>query len=256
MPYPIKNVTRPSAIVGSANGELHKELLTPINGGRLERTAARAWLALVAAAAADGIELKPTSSLDTYRDLDHQTSVLLVRYTPTYNPIANTLEDTRTYQGKRWWKRRGVAAVASPGTSNHGWGLAVDVANTSGARLAWLLANAGRFGFSWESQKEPWHIRYVEGDAIPQAVLDFEAGTATVSTVISTHPNLRSGDSGPAVAEMQAGMNRHKCSVKSDGQFGPKAAAALIDFQYRHGLVTDGLCGPKTWAALERTGCC
>jgi len=42
-------------------------------------------------------------------------------------------------------------------------------------RLDWMLQNIEKFGFSWEVQSEPWHIRYCAGDNIPQAVLDFEA---------------------------------------------------------------------------------
>jgi hypothetical protein len=41
----------------------------------------------------------------------------------------------------------------------------------------WFRANAERYGFSWELQSEPWHIRYVTGDDIPQAVIDFETPT-------------------------------------------------------------------------------
>jgi LAS superfamily LD-carboxypeptidase LdcB len=58
--------------------------------------------------------------------------------------------------------------AAVPGTSNHGWGLACDVWNVGqNGRLEWLLDNAKRFGFSWEVQSEPWHIRYVLGDDLP-----------------------------------------------------------------------------------------
>ena len=52
---------------------------------------------------------------------------------------------------------------------------AVDVANASGARLSWLEAYALAFGWSWELvPEEPWHLHYYTGDAIPQAVLDYE----------------------------------------------------------------------------------
>jgi LAS superfamily LD-carboxypeptidase LdcB len=63
-----------------------------------------------------------------------------------------------------------MAPLAVPGTSNHNLGIAVDIANASGKRLEWMLANAHKYGFSWELQSEPWHIRYVAGDDIPEAV--------------------------------------------------------------------------------------
>ena len=57
--------------------------------------------------------------------------------------------------------------------SRHMLGLAVDVANANGKILKWLLDNEDRFGFSHEVQSEPWHIRYVAGDNVPVAVVEF-----------------------------------------------------------------------------------
>ena len=37
----------------------------------------------------------------------------------------------------------------------------------------------------------------------------------------------------------------------ADGDFGSETLAAVRSFQRRHGLVVDGICGPKTWAKLE-----
>jgi hypothetical protein len=75
-----------------------------------------------------------------------------------------------------------------PGTSNHGWALAVDTGeerdNDAGTEsldagtLNWLLAHALDFGWSWELQSEPWHLRCFVGDAIPAAVLAHERGEA------------------------------------------------------------------------------
>jgi hypothetical protein len=61
--------------------------------------------------------------------------------------------------------------TAVPGTSNHGWGLAVDLCggiNSFGtAQTAWMTANAARFGWThpdWAqrngSNPEPWHWEY------------------------------------------------------------------------------------------------
>lgn len=35
-----------------------------------------------------------------------------------------------------------------------------------------------------------------------------------------------------------------------DGSYGPQTAAAVVAYQNAHGLTVDGVCGPKTWAAL------
>ena len=40
---------------------------------------------------------------------------------------------------------------------------------------------AEAFGFSWESQKEPWHLRHFLGDEVSFAVLQVEAFIASMS---------------------------------------------------------------------------
>lgn len=60
-------------------------------------------------------------------------------------------------------------------------GIAIDIANASGPRLAWLAANATKFGFSWEVlPSEPWHLRYVAGDDVPEAVKAWKANRDVV----------------------------------------------------------------------------
>jgi hypothetical protein len=68
-------------------------------------------------------------------------------------------------------ERGGLAAT--PGTSNHGWGLAIDFCEreTSGARWTWLKENGPLYGFqnpSWAQYggggpHEPWHWEFVKG---------------------------------------------------------------------------------------------
>ena len=62
--------------------------------------------------------------------------------------------------------------AAVPGTSNHGWGLAVDICpeTYSGSRWSWLAANAPAYGWDnpdWArpggSKYEPWHWEYTAG---------------------------------------------------------------------------------------------
>lgn len=206
--FPVFPVTLPTAADGGhlANGKLGPCDLVSVffpNVGHMSmaKNAARAWAWLaVTCQQATGALLTATSAGDVYRSLDMQTTVFLQRYTPDYLPDRNVLTDrrARTIGGALWYKRHDVAAVATPGTSNHGYGLAVDVAvdNVNGTRRygddrgitanpvawAWLLANAMSFGFSWESQAEAWHIRHVLGDDVSQRVLECEAWVAAAGS--------------------------------------------------------------------------
>ena len=69
-----------------------------------------------------------------------------------------------------------------------------------------------------------------------------------------TRPTLRRGDKGPYVVELQTDLVRlgygvGPCGI--DGDFGRATQAAVESFQYDHKLVIDGICGPKTWAAID-----
>lgn len=144
---------------------------------QLVKPAARAWRALVETAKSAGIVLMVTGS---YRSYTQQVDLFHQRWTTSYVSGAESV----TWQGTRYYLRRGVARAAIPGTSNHGWGLAVDAAENldsdpsaeslSRSTLQWLVNLAPKFGFSWELQSEPWHLRYVAGDDIPQSVLNWE----------------------------------------------------------------------------------
>jgi hypothetical protein len=57
-----------------------------------------------------------------------------------------------------------------------------------GGRLAWLEANAGRFGFAGDLvPEEAWHIRYTTGDNLPAAVFAHEAGIEEEDDVKATY---------------------------------------------------------------------
>ena len=176
--YTVLPIIMPSKLKGFANGQLPDTLLRPINNsGKLEAHAATAWNAMQLAAYFDNIELKHVGA---YRPLDRQVALFKDRYSTALT--GRSPHVTRTYESKTWYLKKGVAPAGSPGTSNHGWGLAIDVASASGKRLDWLLgdgfatSNALKFGFSWEvkdgANAEAWHIRYVCGDTLPQAVLE------------------------------------------------------------------------------------
>ena len=64
-------------------------------------------------------------------------------------------------------------------------------------------------------------------------------------------PTLRRGDQLDAVVKLQALLNaKYTADLEIDGLFGAKTEEAVRTFQKAHGLKADGICGPKTWAAL------
>ena len=80
----------------------------------------------------------------------------------------------RTYASQLRLYGEKPALAAVPGTSNHGWGLAVDlcggIERFGTPQYAWLVANAGRFGWlhpEWadpgNGREEPWHWEYAGG---------------------------------------------------------------------------------------------
>jgi len=126
----------PADLAAYGNGQIPIDSLETIGQGghRLYAPAAESYKALVAAAKLDGIDLTVT---DSYRTYDQQVD-LAAR--------------------KGIYADGGLAAV--PGTSNHGWGLAVDFNVNSPAALEWLKNNGHSFGWVEAVKREPWHWEF------------------------------------------------------------------------------------------------
>jgi LAS superfamily LD-carboxypeptidase LdcB len=268
MTLPVDNLTKPADLADTANGQLADPPLAGFAlperpSALLHHLAARAFRAFFAEVRSRfGVELSASSTVDCYRNYTVQRSTFLARYTTT--PLEG--RPTKRWNGVTYWQRPGTAIAATPGTSNHGWGLAVDVAvavplNGGGHTivgitsrrdvLQWMLDNAHRYGLSWEAQSEPWHIRYNTGDRIPQAVLDYEAGGTYIVDAIRS--NVQVGSKGKMVRRAQ-----YACQLITgapatvDGDFGGQTDEAIRNFQRFFGLKDDGQVGPKTWAVLEQ----
>lgn len=59
---------------------------------------------------------------------------------------------------------------------------------------------------------------------------------------------IRKGDRGEDVRTLQRALG-----ITDDGIFGEQTEKVLKEWQFAHGLVADGVAGPKTWAALGIT---
>jgi hypothetical protein len=149
--------------VAYSNGRINTSTLTPVPSQphlRLRSGVATAWAALCALVLVTyGWVVTLT---DAYRDYPAQERIFRQRYTTTYLPG----RPSKVWLGKRWYLKAGYAAAATPGTSNHGYGITVDVANLGGftsaryRQFATLAVASGWSNAEGKSINEPWHWNY------------------------------------------------------------------------------------------------
>ena len=125
----------PQGLARYENGRIPADALTLVGdtGHRLWQPAAESLTRLIADARAQGVTIGITDSYRTYE----------------------TQADLVTRKGL--YSQGGLAAA--PGTSDHGWALAADLRLDDRA-LAWMRANAARYGFAEDTPREPWHWAY------------------------------------------------------------------------------------------------
>lgn len=219
---------------GQRNGQISLSLMSLIIGYRMHPAAAVSFLAMRAALfAATGVWLGIS---DAYRSFAEQDRVFRDRYTSGWSSGI-------WYAGQYWRKRAGVPVAAVPGTSNHGWALALDINNygaTNGRVFRWLLDHAAAFGWSWTTGRnvnEPWHWEYVgslirpaSGGIIiitPEKEEDDMAKTAGFSYIRKTDNKTVCGMTNPAsgyFTEWEAGDGAYNSAVAATfdtGTFAP-----------------------------------
>jgi len=151
----------------------------------------------------------------------------------------------RTYAGQVECKAKYGKNAATPGTSNHGLGHAVDCATHE---MAGLVDRHGSvFGWHhWDAKWEWWHREYDGGFTRPDPGPDVK------------NPVLRKGSGGPGqaffVQKLQRMLvNRGGAAIEVTGEFDESTRKALVSFQQKARLTANGVCDAKTWAALART---
>ena len=95
--------------------------------------------------------------------------------------------------------------------------------------------------------------KYIRGYCLPDYAS--VAGSVEVSPAPepAQTPQIRRGAKGDAVVRMQQRLIAHGYALPKhgvDGDFGSETESAVKAFQSAKGLSVDGICGPKTWAAL------
>jgi len=150
----------------------------------------------------------------------------------------------RTYAGQLQCKKLYGSNAATPGTSNHGLGHAVDVATREMAHLVDL--HGGLFGWHhWDAKWEWWHREYDGGFARPDPGTD------------PRNPVLRKGSGGvgqaPHVERLQRRLNAlGHLELPVDGDFGKDTDKAVCAFQRSRRLKANGVVDAKTWLALSK----
>ena len=200
----------------AANGRFAASQLRLIPGGTLNREAAAAWNAMNREAKRRaGVTLLPNGPRSSYRSFGQQ---------------------------QYFWKvyQRGGNVAARPGTSNHGWGRAVDVRTP--AMAAFIRRHGRRYGWSWDEGRrvgEWWHFRYLGG---------YRGADPGVDPAL---PTLKAGARGKAVRELQEHLSRKGYKLAHTHEFDAATQAAVVHYQRRKGLTADGVVGPLTWQRLR-----
>ena len=175
--YPYKKMVLPAEVAKVGNGNLTPAMLKKVKtGGEMWTGAAAAFNKLYADCLAAGFKLR---NVGDYRPFNEQLAMFNDRY--SLKDLNRNPEVTRKYEGKTWYLKPGKSPSGVPGTSNHGFGLAIDVGydkdgalvSMGGKCFDWMCANAPKYGFYLQGSDpkspefEAWHWQYVFGDKPP-----------------------------------------------------------------------------------------
>ena len=207
-----------------ANGYIPRSALSPItravNGEQayLTHEAAAAFMAMNVESERDyGVTLRVSSARAAYR------------------PYADQLYFWDQYL------HHGGNLAARPGTSNHGLGLAVDLATVEMRRIVDKIGHKYGWAKEWsDAQSEWWHLKYRSG------VWHGHVGDPIIKKGSTLRDPIR------ALQKLLRAVGYKSVSV--NGKYDLRSRIAVRRFQRKHKLPVDGVVGARTWAALRKVG--
>lgn len=215
-----------------ANGRLPSSVLLGIPGnGRLIRRAALCYTAMHQRASKMGVSMALWES----------------RMRRTYREYA-----AQVYARQYWCARGNCGNAAVPGTSNHGWGINVDLMSTAQRNMVDRIGATYGFSKRWsDAAWEWWHITWKNVGYNPPP-----PGPRTL------YPGCRPGKDVkylewmlqhiPVRHPKRWGRDRYfRQRWKRRRGYGPRIQNSVKMFQREHGMKADGICGPKTWKKIK-----
>jgi len=209
------------------NGKLKPNKLSPISGGgRLRNDAARSW--------------------NAFANMMKKKHGFNVQVTDSYRPLGKPGDASRGVwsQWAAWEKyQAGGNLAARPGTSNHGFGTAldlppatVDAVRKYGDAFGWNHAHT-------DAPSESWHHLFLPSQAHKDVIARW-----------STDPVIKQGSKGPATKTLKTLLKKHgywPTVFPIVEGFGSRTTAQVKKFQKAYGLRPDGFVGLSSWKALR-----
>ena len=208
------------------NGKLPPSFLRPIAGGMLARDAAASWNLLNCEARKAGVELRPLGPVSSYR------------------PFAAQVEFWNTFQ-------RGGNPAARPGTSNHGWGRAIDLADPDRMRPVFDRI-AHKYGWSHDEGArvgEAWHVTCDRIVSCP------DPGPDGANLAPPTITRANAGRHPKQVTRLQRMLKRAAYlppSWKVNDDYGEEVRSAVWQFRKRHALKPSSKVDAPCWLKLKQ----
>jgi len=251
MKYPYMKLVTPTEVKKASNGKLAPAILSKVKcGGQMWHNAAVAFNVMYDAAKAAGIKLQ---NIGDYRPYEAQLSMFRDRY----DSKDHGKNVKRTFEGKTWYLKPGKSPSASPGTSNHGWGLAIDLNVTNPKTANWLCENGPKYGFYLQGNdpKSPefelWHWQYCLGDKMPDGIA--HVGGPAADVIDESNPEkITVGAKGEFVKKLQQALKTKGYYAGAvDGDFNQATGEAVKKLKTGHGLKEDMVAGAKVFAILD-----
>lgn len=124
------------------------------------------------------------------------------------------------------------------------------VTEAAGTKEGCIKSKLSNKKWTWWGLEKGVEYEFIPGGGTAPSTTPAPAPTPATKTPAT----IRKGNKGALVTQMQQmldklGYSLGICGV--DGDYGTATEKAVKEFQRDHGLSQDGVCGPKTWTALQ-----